>query len=90
MSNLDDVLRKFALSEGKFVEPSVNSYIQAMEESLYKFEARTNLESRRYEIMKEQIKGIKRHVRRLQERASLLEEENRQLHERVTLLEEEK
>lgn len=87
---LNDLTRDFLINEGLSKEPSLKSYIQALEENLLKFEARTNTEARRLEMATEQIKGIKRSARKLEEKLFLLESENVQLQEQVKLLQETK
>lgn len=85
---LNDMTRDFLLNEGGSKEPSLKSYIQALEENLLKFEARTNTEARRLEIATEQIRGIKRHSRKLEEKLFLLESENNKLQEQLKILQE--
>lgn len=87
---LNDMTRDFLLNEGSSKEPSLKSYIQALEENLLKFEARTNTEARRLEIATEQIRGIKRHSRKLEEKLFLLESENNKLQEQLKILQEDK
>ncbi len=90
MSKIDEAIRNFVLSEGKFKEPSLKSYVQALEESISKMVGRSLGEARRIEIAKEQLRGVRRHIRKLEEHMSLLEGENRQLQEQVKVLEENK
>jgi chromosome segregation ATPase len=87
---LNDMTREFLFNEGEKREPSLKSYIQALEENLLKFESRTNTESRRLEIASEQIRGIKRAARKLEEKLFLLENENVRLQEDLNLLQEKK
>ncbi len=87
---LNDLTREFLINEGNSNTPSLKSYIQALEESLLKFEARTNTEARRLEIANEQIRGIKRHARKLEEKLFLLESEKIQLEEQLKVLQENK
>jgi ubiquinone biosynthesis protein UbiJ len=88
MNKLDENIRKFIYSEGKFAEPSLKSYIQSLDEILAKMEARTMTEARRLEIAREQVKGIKRQTRRLEEKLFLAENEKKQLQEQLKILEE--
>lgn len=90
MLKLDEIIRRFVFSEGKFTEPSLKSYLQALEETLNKIGPKSMPEIRRVEIAKEQLKGVRRHVRRLEEAKALLETQNQQLTERLSLLEETK
>jgi len=78
-SDLNKVTRKFLIGEG--TKPSVNSYIQALGETLSKFRPRSMLESRRIEIANSQLKEIKRSVRRLEEQVNVLEEQLKVLEE---------
>ena len=87
---LDEIIAKFIHSEGKFTEPSLKSYIQSLEEIVSKIESKSMTESRRLEIMKEQIRGIRRQSRRLEEKYSLLESQNKELREQILVLEETK
>ena len=90
MPKLDEIIQKFVVSEGKFQEPSLRSYIQALEESLSKMEGRSMTEIRRIEIAKEQVKGVRRQVRRVEEHNAILESSNRELNEKLSILEEKK
>lgn len=87
---LNDLTRDFILNEGVVKEASLKAYIQALEENLLKLEARTNTEARRLEVMKEQIRGIKRNTRRMEEQLHLLESKNLELQEQLNLLQEKK
>lgn len=89
MSNkdLDKVIREFLLSEGQASTPSVRSRFLALEDLLSRVTGRTLSEIRRLEIISEQLKGLKKEVRKLEEQNSLLEEENKKLTEKVSLLE---
>lgn len=92
MKNLkiDDIIRKFLLSEGNFDSPSLRSRISTLQELLSKISGKNLAESRRLEIVKEQVLSIRREVRKLEEQYLVLEEENKALQERLTLLEEKK
>lgn len=87
---LNGIIRKFLLSEGNFDSPSLKSRISALQELLSKISGKNLAESRRLEIVKEQVLSIRREVKKLEEQYLLLEEENRVLQEKLTLLEEEK
>jgi hypothetical protein len=87
---LNDLTRDFLLNEGTIKEASLKAYIQALEENILKFEARSNTEARRLEVMKEQLRGIKRNARRLEEQLHLLESKNIELQEQLNLLQEKK
>lgn len=88
MTKLDENIGKFIHSEGKFHEPSMNSYIQSLKEQLENMEAKTMREARRIEIAKENLMGIRRHSKRLQEQIGLLESTKKELEEKLTMLEE--
>lgn len=87
-SNLDKIIRNFLINEGNNNNPSVKSRFLALEELLSKISGKSLSEFRRLEIIKEQLSGLKREVKKLEERNTLLEEENKQLQEKLTLLEE--
>lgn len=86
-SKLDDIIKKFLLAEGQISAPSIKSRFLALEEMLSGFSGRTLSEIRRIEIIGEQLRGLKKEVRRLEESKSILEEENKELKEKLTLLE---
>ena len=90
MNKINENIRNFILSDGKFKEPALASYIQSLEEILNKMEAKTMTEARRLEIAKEQVRGIRKQSRRLEERMSLLENENETLQEQIKVIEENK
>ena len=79
--DLDKITKNFILTEG--TGPTVVSWVQALSENIHSLKPRTVSENRRIEIMKHQIKEIKRSSRKMQEKISLLEEQ-------VTTLKEEK
>jgi hypothetical protein len=90
LSKLNDITRKFLLKEADTGNPTVKSRFLALEELLNKISGKSLTEVRRLEIIKEQIRELKRDVRKIEERNFLLEEENKQLNEKLTLLEENK
>lgn len=90
ITELNDLTRKFLLSESEKSNPSLKSRFLALEEMLSSIIGRTVSENRKLEIIKEQISSVKREVRRLEERNFLLEEQNKELQEKLTLLEESK
>ena len=89
-SKLNDITRKFLLNEGNLASPTLKSRLMALEELLTKISGKSLTEFRRLEIIREQVKEIKRDVRKIEERNFLLEQENKQLQEKLTLLEESK
>jgi len=83
MTDFDKMTRKFLLGEGKPSEPGMMSHLQALEETLGMLQPRSKSDTRRVEIAREHLRGMKRHYRRVQQ-------ENRKLQEKLDLLEEEK
>tara|TARA_Y100000310_G_scaffold200876_1_gene200936 strand:+ start:1355 stop:1606 length:252 start_codon:yes stop_codon:yes gene_type:complete len=79
MVNLDNITRRFILNEGE--GPSLQSYIQSLGEALENIRPGTRRDNRRLEVAKSQLKEVKRHSRRLQERVSTLEEQVKVLEE---------
>jgi hypothetical protein len=78
------------LNEANQQDPTLKSRLMALEELLNNIAGKSLAEVRRLEIIKEQVKEIKRNVRRLEEKNFILEQENKQLQEKLTLLEESK
>lgn len=89
-SKLNDLTRKFLLNEGDLSNPTIKSRLMALEELLTKISGKSLTEFRRLEIIREQVKELKRDIRKLEERNFLLEQENKDLQEKLTLLEENK
>ena len=83
--DFDAMTRKFLhnLSEGKNEDIGIREYVQALSETLGSFKPRTLTEQRRLAVAKQQLKEIKSHSRRLQERVTHLEEQ-------INILEENK
>ena len=77
--DLNSLTKNFILSEG--VGPTMNSWIQALSENVGAFKPRTLSEERRIEVMKHQLRELRRASRRMQENLNKLEEQ-------VTLLQE--
>jgi len=75
--------KKFLLGETKSKEPGMMSHLQALEETLGLLQPRSKSDSRRVEIAREHLRGMKRQYRRIIQ-------ENKKLQEKVSLLEEEK
>ena len=71
--------KNFLVTEGV---AGIGSYIQSLTDVLSAFSPRTMGDSRRLEIAKENLLNIRRHVRRLEEKVSILEEENNVLKEK--------
>jgi len=73
--------KNFLLYEGEIPEANILTYVQALSESIANMKPRTQVESRRLSIAKQQLKEIKKHAKRMQEQINILEE-------RVNVLEE--
>ena len=80
-NSLNSITRNFILGEGQ--GPTINSWIQALSENVGAFKPRTISEERRIEVMKHQLRELRRSSRRMQENLTRLEEQ-------VTLLQEDK
>jgi len=79
MFNLNNLTKKFILSEG--VAPTINSWIQALNDNIRSLNPSSVSDKRRVEVMKHQLTELKRSSRRMQE-------EIRFLQEQVSILEE--
>lgn len=90
ISKLNDLTRKFLLNESDSTNPTIKSRLMALEELLTKISGKSLTEFRRLEIIREQVKELKRDIRKLEEKNFLLEQENKNLQEKLTLLEENK
>ena len=71
--------REFLLGESQ--PPSVASYIQSIGEVLGSITPRSRTDERRIEVAKANLKEVRRHTRRLQERVTVLEEQVQVLEE---------
>lgn len=80
MLDFDRITRKFLMGEVR--KAGIASYIQNLAEILGQMRPRSQTDSRRMEIARENLREIKRHVRQLEEKVMLLEEH-------IGLLEEE-
>ena len=69
------------MNEG--VGPTINSWIQSLSENINALKARSLSEERRIEVMKHNLRELKRASRRMQEQITTLEEQ-------VNILQEEK
>jgi hypothetical protein len=79
--DLRSLTRNFILNEGS--GPTITSWVQALSENINALKPRSLSEERRVEVMKHQLRELKRCSRRMQEQLTKLEEQ-------VTLLEEDK
>ena len=79
MTDLRRMTREFLLGESK--APSLASYIQSISEVLNSITPRSRTDERRIEVAKANIKEVRRHSRRMQERVNVLEEQVKVLEE---------
>ena len=79
--NLNSLTKDFILNEG--VGPTINSWVQALSENINALKPRSLSEERRIEVMKHQLRELRRSSRRMQEQINKLEEQ-------VSFLQEEK
>lgn len=75
MLNLNDQTRKFILSEGDIKKPGIYAYIQSIQELVDSVKPTSMRDQRRLQMMKENLKEIKRHARKMHERITILEEQ---------------
>ena len=73
--------KNFLLYEGCVPDATILTYVQALSETIANMKPRTQSESRRLAMAKQQLKEIKKMARRMQEQITVLEE-------RVNVLEE--
>ena len=78
--NLRTLTENFLLNEGR-PTPNAKSYLQSLSELLSSLSPRSMTDARRLEVAMEHIRNVQRHVRKL-------EEENSGLQERLKVLEE--
>jgi len=79
--DLNSLTRNFILDEGK--GPTINGWIQALSENINALKPHSLSEERRIEVMKHNLRELRRSSRRMQEQITTLEEQ-------VTLLQEDK
>ena len=79
--NLDSLTKRFILNEGQ--GPTMSSWIQALTENINALRPRSMAEERRIEVMKHQMRELRRTSRKMQESINQLEEQ-------VNILQEEK
>jgi SMC interacting uncharacterized protein involved in chromosome segregation len=79
--NLDSLTKDFILNEG--VGPTINSWIQSLSENISALKPHSLSEERRVEVMKHNLKELRRATRRMQEQINRLEEQ-------VNILQEDK
>ena len=73
--------KKFLLHEGQIPDANILTYIQALTEVIENMRPKTQVESRRLSMAKQQLKEINKMARKRQEQINVLEE-------RVNVLEE--
>lgn len=73
------ITRQFLLGEAR--APSIASYIQSVSEVLECITPRSRTDERRIDVAKANLKEVRRHTRRLQERVTVLEEQVQVLEE---------
>ena len=71
--DLNSLTKDFILNEG--VGPTINSWIQALSENVGALKPRSLSEERRVEVMKHQLRELRRSSRRMQEQVTRLEEQ---------------
>ena len=71
--DLRRMTREFLLGESR--DPSLASYIQSISEVLESVMPHTQRDKRKIEVAKANLKEVRRHTRRLQERVNVLEEQ---------------
>jgi len=79
--DLNSLTRDFIINEGS--GPTITSWIQALSENINLLKPRSLSEERRVEVMKHQLRELRRTSRRMQEQINKLEEQ-------VTILQEDK
>lgn len=73
MSNAEKMTRDFLLTEG-MNSPDANSYLQVISDVLSTLQPRSQRDARRLSMARENLKGLRRHVGRMQEQIKTLEE----------------
>ena len=80
-TNYYRITKDFLLHEGQIPDANILTYIQALTEVIENMRPRTQAESRRLSMAKQQLKEINKMARKMQEQINVLEE-------RVNVLEE--
>ena len=80
-TNYYRITKDFLLHEGQIPDANILTYIQALTEVIENMRPRTQVESRRLSMAKQQLKEINKMARKMQEQINVLEE-------RVNVLEE--
>jgi DNA repair ATPase RecN len=79
--NYHKMTKDFLLHEGEIPDANILTYVQALSEVIQNMKPRTQVESRRLSMAKQQLKEIKKMARKMQEQITVLQE-------RVNVLEE--
>ena len=74
MLDLNKLTRKFLIGEWK-ENPTINGYIQSVNDILSSFRPKTIKEKNKISVAKQQMNEIKKLSRKLQERVKILEEQ---------------
>ena len=74
MANLDSIIRRFILGEGK-AAPTVRGYVESIINIIETIRPGSQRESRQLSIAKEHLREIKKLNRKLEERVNILEEQ---------------
>ena len=80
-TNYYRITKDFLLHEGQIPDANILTYIQALTEVIENMRPRTQVESRRLSMAKQQLNEINKMARKMQEQINVLEE-------RVNVLEE--
>jgi len=83
MLNLRTMTKRFIMSEGAKKLVDWKSLIQSVDEALSSLNPKSLRDSRRIELARHNLKEVKSHLRRANERVATLEEQLRVLEENV-------
>jgi polyhydroxyalkanoate synthesis regulator phasin len=83
MLNLRTMTKRFIMSEGAKKLVDWKSLVQSIDETLSSLNPKSLRDSRRIELAKHNLKEVKSHLRRANERVDTLEEQLRILEENV-------
>ena len=72
--NYNKMTRDFLVNQGRVPDANIMTYIQALSEVINNMRPRTQSESHRLLMAKQQLKEIKKMARRMREQISVLEE----------------
>ena len=75
-TNYYRMTKQFLLHEGQIPEANILTYIQALSEVIENMRPKTQVESRRLSMAKQQLREIKKMARRMQEQINVLGEIN--------------